>query len=283
MNIRTIHSGLFKLDGGAMFGVVPKSLWTQKMQPDEHNLCTWAMRSILIETEDRKILVDTGIGHKQNEKFRSHFHPHGPEMLASLTEQGVSAEDITDVFITHFHFDHVGGAVRKDETGQFVPTFPNARYWSNEDHYQWAYNPNPREAASFLKENFVPLKDAGVLHFIEGKDGEEWLPDIRIRYCNGHTESMMLLDINYHGQRLLYAADLIPSHAHISMPWVMSYDVRPLETLKEKKVLLGELIEDQGILIFEHDAAQECASLKRDSKGRVAVDQFLTLEEVLKR
>jgi glyoxylase-like metal-dependent hydrolase (beta-lactamase superfamily II) len=280
MKIKIIHSGLFKLDGGAMFGVVPKTLWTRKMEADENNMCTWAMRSLLIEHGDRKILVDTGIGQKQGEKFHSHFHPHGPDKMESLNSQGYSAEDITDVFITHFHFDHVGGAVKRNEEGELVPTFPKATYWSNERHYDWAMDPNPREAASFLKENFVPLKEQDVLSFIDVEENVEWMPGIHIRFVYGHTEAMMLLDMKVNGQRVVYAADLMPSYAHVSMPWVMAYDVRPLETLKEKRTILNELIEDNGILLFEHDAQNECASLTRDSRGRIKVDQLMDWSEV---
>lgn len=280
MKIRIVHSGLFKLDGGAMFGVVPKQLWTRKMDADESNMCTWSMRSILIETQDRKILVDTGIGNKQDEKFRSHFHPHGPELENSLQKEGLSPSDITDVFLTHFHFDHVGGAVRINEDGKLVPTFPNAKYWTNREHYDWAYNPNPREAASYLKENFVPLKEHKVLNYIDCKDGEEWLPNIRIRYCNGHTRAMMLLDMTINGRRVIYAADLFPSYAHISLPWVMAYDVEPLETLKEKEKILNELYDDRGLMLFEHDAKNECASLKRDPKGRIRLEDIYAWDEV---
>jgi glyoxylase-like metal-dependent hydrolase (beta-lactamase superfamily II) len=238
------------------------------------------MRSLLIETEDRKILVDTGIGNKQDEKFRSHFHPHGPQLKESLKEKGFQKEEITDVFLTHFHFDHVGGAVEKNSEGKLVPTFPNAKYWSNEEHYDWAYNPNIRESASYLRENFVPLKEHGVLNYIQGNEGDEWLPNIRIRYCNGHTLAMMLLDMNIGGQRVLYATDLIPSFAHVSMPWVMSYDVQPLSTLKEKRILLNELYEENGLLLFEHDAENECASLKKDARGRIKIDQLMKWDEV---
>lgn len=280
MKISIIHSGLFKLDGGAMFGVVPKQLWTRKMEADEKNMCTWCMRSLLIETDDRKILVDTGIGDKQDEKFRSHFHPHGPQLIHSLKEKGLSASDITDVFLTHFHFDHVGGAVSRNNESELVPTFPNAQYWTNKEHYDWAYNPNAREAASYLKENFVPLETHGVLNYIEGIDGEEWIPDIRIRYVNGHTRAMMLLDMNVNGQRVLYAADLIPSYAHVSLPWVMAYDVEPLKTLEEKERILNEVYDDRGLLLFEHDAQNECASLTRDQKGRIRIDDIFSWTDV---
>lgn len=283
MKISIVHAGLIKLDGGAMFGVVPKSLWSRKMEADENNMCTWSLRCLLIEQDDRKILVDTGIGHKQGEKFQSHFHPHGPDKMESLKDIGYEAGEITDVFLTHFHFDHVGGAVKKNDAGDLVPTFPNATYWSNKRHYEWAANPNPREAASFLKENFVPLKEQGVLSFINLGEREEWLPNIRIRYCYGHTDAMMLLDMDVNGQRAIYMADLIPSFAHVSMPWVMSYDVRPLETLKEKKIILEEALEDNAVLIFEHDAQNECASLTRDQRGRIKIDQLMDWSEVISK
>lgn len=280
MKISIIHSGLFKLDGGAMFGVVPKTLWTRKMEADEQNLCTWCMRSLLIETDNRKILVDTGIGDKQDEKFRSHFHPHGPQLIDSLAEKGLSPGDITDVFLTHFHFDHVGGAVVRSSDGKLVPQFPNAQYWTNESHYNWALHPNPREAASYLKENFVPLKEQGVLNYIDCANGEEWISDIRIQYCDGHTRSMMLLDMTVNGRRVLYAADLLPSYAHIGLPWVMAYDVEPLKTLKEKERLLNEIYDERGLIIFEHDAKNECASLKRDAKGRIRIEDIYSWSDV---
>ena len=282
MKLTVINSGFFKLDGGAMFGVVPKQLWQRLNPPDEKNLCTWSMRCLLIEIEDKKILVDTGMGDKQDDKFRSFFEPHGPySLLGSLAEKGFKAEDITDVFLTHLHFDHCGGAVKTDENGNQVPTFPNATYWSNKSHYDWAFDPNPRERASFLKENFVPLMDAGVLKFVEEAEGLEIWKGVKARFVYGHTEAMMPLEITYNGQRIIYCADLLPSSFHIGMPYVMSYDVRPLVTLKEKKRLLEEAVERKDILFFEHDPQMECCTVKRNEKGRIVLDEALQLEEQL--
>jgi len=267
MNLYTIDTGLFKLDGGAMHGVVPKSLW-QKLNPaDENNLCSWAMRCLLVETEGRLILIDTGIGDKQDEKFFSHYYLHGEGNLEkSLQRYGFSMEDITDVFLTHLHFDHVGGAVKR-VGDKLVPSFKNAQYWSNRAHWEWAVHPNDREKASFLKENIMPLQESGQLQFIETAEGQEWLPDFRIRYVQGHTEAMMLPQIRYKEQTLLYCADLLPSKAHISLPWIMSYDMRPLETLKEKKLLLQEAVDNDWLLYFEHDAANELCSLMQTERG----------------
>lgn len=280
MKLTTIHSGYFKLDGGAMFGVVPKTLWNRLNPADENNLCTWSLRCLLIETGDRKILVDTGMGDKQDEKFRSHFHPHGPYTLKnSLKEHHVKPEDITDVFLTHLHFDHVGGAVERNGDGDLVPTFPNATYWSHEEHYDWAYTPNDRERASFLKENFVPLKDHSVLKFIEAENGEEWLPGIRIHTAKGHTHKMMIPELDFNGRKLYYCADLLPSSGHLRMPYVMSYDVRPLETLKEKAFLLNRALEQDAILYFEHDPSVECCTLTKDQRGRIVLDKKVSLED----
>ncbi|MEL7119830.1 MAG: MBL fold metallo-hydrolase [Bacteroidota bacterium] len=269
MKVSLIETGLFKLDGGAMFGVVPKRLWQRLNPPDENNMCTWAMRCLLIETEDRKILVDTGIGEKQDDKFRSHFEPHGDDSLFnSLAEQRLKLEDITDVFLTHLHFDHVGGAVTRDASGSLVPTFPNASYWSNEVHWNWAMHPNQREKASFLKENFVPLQEHGVLHFIPVVEDFEWIPGINIRFAYGHTEAMMLLYIKGEEETYVYCADVIPSSYHISMPYVMSYDVRPLLTLEEKGKILTEAYEQQQTLIFEHDPKVAMGKITKNDRGR---------------
>jgi glyoxylase-like metal-dependent hydrolase (beta-lactamase superfamily II) len=284
MKISTIHTGFFKLDGGAMFGIVPKQLWQRQIQPDEKNMCTWSMRCLLVETDDRKILVDTGIGDKQGEKFRKHFEPHGEMTLrSSLAEKGLQPEDITDVFLTHLHFDHVGGAVKKDAHDKLVPTFPNATYWCNEVHYNWAYEPNAREAASFLRENFVPLRAAGVLQFLDvQRDDLEWLPGFQARFVYGHTEAMMAVLLQSGDRKLVYCADVIPSSHHIGMPYVMSFDVRPLETLKEKARILEEAVAENHLLAFEHDPDIACATVKRDDRGRIVVDRtFETVEAAL--
>lgn len=279
MKLSVIHTGYLKLDGGAMFGVVPRQLWQRLNPPDERNMCTWAMRSLLIEEGDRKILVDTGIGDKQDDKFRSHFEPSGPEnLLDSLTDKGVGVADVTDVFLTHLHFDHCGGAISRNEAGELVPTFPNATYWSNEAHFNSALNPNPREKASFLKENILPLQEAGVLKFIE--DGASLTESIKVKYVYGHTEAMMLLYIQVRDLTLIYCADLLPSSYHIGMPYVMSYDIRPLMTMQEKQVLLDEAVAEKYVLFFEHDPKCECATVKRNDRGRIVLDETFLLDSL---
>lgn len=282
MKLSVVNAGHFKLDGGAMFGVVPKTMWQKINPPDADNLCTWTMRCLLVETGDRKILIDTGMGDKQGDKFRSHFHPHGPDdLLSSIAATAVRAEEITDVFLTHLHFDHVGGAVRRLEDGDLVPTFPNATYWTNQQHYDWAYTPNPRERASFLQENFVPLQEQGVLKMIDVEQDVAFTPGFSVRFAYGHTEAMMLPVIDLpHGGRLIYAADLIPSYGHVGLPYVLSYDVRPLVTMSERAELY-EFMRPDDIIFFEHDHQHECARLKRNDRGRVVIDQTMTLEEVL--
>ena len=214
MKLNFVNNGLFKLDGGAMFGVVPKHMWNKLNPADENNMCTWATRSLLIQTGDRKILVDTGIGDKQDAKFMSHFEPHGPDNIdKSLADLGLNKTDITDVFLTHLHFDHVGGALGKTKEGHYYPAFQNARYWTNETHLKWALDPNPREKASFLKENFVPLQGAGVLDFVDIKDKSkpfQWIEGIDVQLLYGHTEAMMMLHLSINNKKLIYAADLIP-------------------------------------------------------------------------
>ena len=271
MKLHIIETGKFKLDGGAMFGVVPRKLWKKLNPPDENNMCTWAMRCLLIEDGERKILIDTGLGNKQDEKFRSHFHPHGDDnLISSLAKSGFSAEDITDVFLTHLHFDHVGGAIYRDDKGNLVPTFPNATYWSNEKHYNWAINPNARERASFLKENILPLKEHGVLKFIDVEQGVKFTDSISLDFVYGHTEALMVPYIHMDdGRSIVYTADLLPSHCHIGMPYVMGYDIRPLETLKEKALLYEKVINTNHYIFFEHDKDIACAELVKNERGRV--------------
>lgn len=282
MKLSIVDTGLFKLDGGAMFGVVPKVMWQALNPPDQHNMCTWAMRCLLIESGDRKILVDTGLGDKQDERFRSHFHPHGDaDLFSSIGGSGVRVDEITDVIITHLHFDHVGGAVTRLANGDYVPTFPNATYWTNKPHYDWAYDPNPREKASFLHENFVPLHDDGVLKYIDVEQDIRFIDGLHIRFAYGHTEAMMLPVIDLpSGGRLIYAADLVPSHGHIGLPYVMAYDVRPLVTMQERAELY-EFMRAGDILFFEHDPQHECATVKRDHRGRVIIDQLLSLADAI--
>lgn len=279
MKITTIETGYFKLDGGAMHGVVPRVLWDRFNPADENNLCSWALRCLLVEIDDRKILIDTGIGDKQDEKFFSHYYLHGEDtLLGSLEKAGLKPEDITDVFLTHLHFDHVGGAVIK-VNDEYQLQFPNADYWTHKEHWKWATEPNDREKASFLKENILPIEESGKLKFIDVKDGEEWLPGFAIKYANGHTESMMMPLLSYGNRKILYVADLLPSVAHIPVPWVMAYDTRPLETLVEKKRILEEAANNNWYLYFEHDAHNQMCTLKNTDKG-VRMDKTLTIEEL---
>ncbi len=276
MKLYSINAGYFKLDGGAMHGVVPKSMW-QKVNPaDDNNMCSWAMRCLLIDTGDRKILVDNGMGDKQDAKFFGHYFPHGEDSVASsLAKHGFTHADITDVFLTHLHFDHCGGSIVRDGD-KLVPAFPNATYWCNKAHWASATEPNEREKASFLKENILPIQESGKLQWVEVADGEEWLPGIRIRYVQGHTDNMMLPQIDYNGQTIFFCADLIPSTAHISMPWVMAYDMRPLDTLNEKRTILKEAADNNWILFFEHDARTEACTLINDN-GRIKMGETITL------
>lgn len=276
MKLYSINAGYFKLDGGAMHGVVPKSMW-QKVNPaDDNNMCSWAMRCLLIDTGDRKILVDNGMGDKQDAKFFGHYFPHGEDSVASsLAKHGFTHSDITDVFLTHLHFDHCGGSIVRDGD-KLVPAFPNATYWSNKAHWNSATEPNEREKASFLKENILPIQESGKLQWVDVADGEEWLPGIRIRYVQGHTDNMMLPQIDYNGQTIFFCADLIPSTAHISMPWVMAYDMRPLDTLNEKRTILKEAADNNWILFFEHDARTEACTLINDN-GRIKMGETVTL------
>jgi glyoxylase-like metal-dependent hydrolase (beta-lactamase superfamily II) len=274
MKVNAIHSGNFKLDGGAMHGVVPKSMWNKVNPADENNMCTWAMRCMLIEVGESKILIDCGIGEKQDSKFLSRYFLHGDETLnKSLEKAGVKPEDITDVFLTHLHFDHCGGAIKK-VGDELLPAFPNARYWSDKLHWKSAIKPNAREKASFLEENILPIKASGKLEFVSTHDGGEWMYGIIVRYMQGHTESMMLPIIPYKNTKIVFCADLFPSVAHISLPWVMGYDMQPLETLKEKEEILDLAVENNWVLFFEHDPNVECATIENTDKGYKAKKTF---------
>ena len=283
MKLHIIDAGQFKLDGGAMHGVIPKSMWHKQNPADESNMVTWTMRSLLIEDgpkdssgRNRKILIDTGMGDKQSEKFFGYYFPSGKNLMQSLDEKGFQAEDITDVFLTHLHFDHCGGAVIK-EGEELKVQFPNATYWSCESHWQTATQPNAREKASFLKENILPIQKSGQLKFIEEKEDVQFSENITVKFVHGHTEAMMLPVINFNGQTILFCADLIPAKSHISMPWVMAYDMQPLETLNEKERILPEAFDNNWWLFFEHDLNNECCKLIKDERGRIRGGENMNL------
>ncbi|ARK13317.1 MBL fold metallo-hydrolase [Fibrella sp. ES10-3-2-2] len=278
MTVQPIDTGFFKLDGGAMFGVVPKALWQKSVPADEQNRCNWAMRCLLIEAGNRLVLVDTGIGTKQDEKFFGHYALNGDATLAtSIHMAGYSLNEVTDVLLTHLHFDHVGGAVER-VGDRLSPTFSKAVYWTHPAHLDWAIRPNPREKASFLRENIVPLQESGQLQFF----GDTYLniPGLELIYVDGHTEKMALPKLTVGDRTLLYCADLIPSSAHIPLPYVMSYDVRPLLTMTEKEQLLTAAAENNWILVFEHDAATEAATVEQTDRG-VKLRERGTLAELL--
>lgn len=279
MKLFTIDTGFFKLDGGAMFGVVPKTIWNKTNPADENNLCTWAMRCLLVEDEGRLILIDNGIGDKQDAKFMGHYYLHGDATIdSSLAKHGFHRDDITDVFLTHLHFDHCGGSIIR-EGDKLVPAFKNATYWSNEKHWNWAVYPNDREKASFLKENILPIQESGQLRFIDTTDGIHFTDNVKIRFAYGHTDSMMLPQINYNDKTIVYMADLLPSTGHIPTPYVMAYDMFPLTTLTEKKAFLAEATEKDYILYLEHDPINECCTLQQTEKGIRVKDTF-RLDEI---
>ena len=280
MKLHAIDTGFFKLDGGAMYGVVPKSIWNKLNPSDGNNLCSWAMRCLLIEQDNRLILIDTGLGNKQDNKFFGHYFLHGEQsLIGSLHEKGFSPSDVTDVILTHLHFDHCGGAIEWNAAKDgFRPVFNNATYWSSKSHWQCATQPNPREKASFLKENILPIEESGQLKFIE-----EALPNdfagTEFLFSYGHTEAMVLPKLNYKGHEIIYMADLIPSVGHIPLPYVMAYDTQPLITMEEKKRVLTQAVENNSILFFEHDPVIECCTLKRTEKG-IIVDQTFKLGDL---
>lgn len=280
MNLYTINTGFFKLDGGAMFGVVPKSIWQKSNPADEKNLCSWAMRCLLIEDGNRLILIDNGLGNKQDAKFFGHYDLHGDDTLdKSLAAKGFNRDDITDVFLTHLHFDHCGGSIER-QGDKLVPAFKNATYWSNQQHWDWAVNPNAREKASFLKENILPIEESGQLKFVPTSPLSPFAPDIQIRFAYGHTDAMMLPQIRYKDQTIVYMADLLPSVGHIPLPYVMAYDMFPLKTLEEKKAFLDEAATHNYILYLEHDPINECCTLQHTEKG-VRLKETFSLNEIL--
>ncbi len=278
MKLHVINTGFFKLDGGAMFGVVPKSIWQKTNPADANNLCSWAMRCLLIEDGNQLILIDNGIGNKQDEKFLSHYDLHGDDsLMTSLSKAGFSPDDVTDMFLTHLHFDHCGGGLKK-EGEKISLTFKNAKYWSNADHWQWATQPNPREKASFLKENILPMQESGHLNFVDVNKPSSF-SQFDIFYASGHTDKMMVPKVKYKDKTICFVADLIPSASHIPLPYVMSYDTRPLITMTEKEQFLKEAADKGYVLFFEHDPVHECCTVKNTEKG-VRLDRVFPLKDI---
>jgi len=279
MKLHVINTGNFKLDGGAMFGVVPKTIWQKLNPPDENNLCSWAMRCLLIEDGNKLILLDNGIGDKQDAKFFSHYYLHGSDSLIhSLNKAGFSEQDVTDMFLTHLHFDHCGGGVRY-ENSKLELTFKNAQYWSNADHWAWATKPNPREKASFLRDNILPMEASGHLNFIDLSSASPFA-SFDIHHTSGHTDKMMIPKIKYKDRVICFMADLLPSVGHLPLPYIMAYDTRPLLSMTEKEEFLNEAADRNYILFFEHDPVNECCTVMRTDKG-VRVDKTFSLSEIL--
>jgi len=286
MKLYSVNTGFFKLDGGAMFGVVPKSMWNKVNPADENNMCSWALRSLLIEDEKRLILVDNGMGNKQDAKFFGFYYLHGEDTLdKSLARHGFHPNDITDVFLTHLHFDHCGGSIIKEGV-KLIPAFKNATYWSNKEHWNWAVHPNDREKASFLEENILPINESGQLKFLDlpaavnSKLGAiQFGENFLVRFVNGHTQAMMLPQLKYKNKTVVFMADLLPSQGHIPIPYVMAYDMFPLTTLTEKKLFLAEAVENDYILFFEHDPQYECCNLHHTERG-IRPKDFFKLEEI---
>ena len=271
MNLYPINAGNFKLDGGAMFGVVPKSLWQKTNPSDSDNLIDLTARCMLIESGSRLILVDAGMGDKQSEKFFSYYKPWGDDSLVkSINSAGFSIDEITDVFLTHLHFDHCGGATVLNNNNVSVPLFKNAKYWSNKNHWDWATNPNSREKASFLKENLIPIEESGQLCFLDVKSpGFNHYDELGfdVLFVDGHTEKQMIPKVSYSGKEVVFMADLLPTAGHIPLPYIMGYDVRPLTTLEEKRSFLNLAVEEEYCLFMEHDAHNQIITLKNTEKG----------------
>ncbi|SDN05446.1 MBL fold metallo-hydrolase [Kriegella aquimaris] len=284
MKLYPVETGNFKLDGGAMFGVVPKTIWNRTNPSDDNNLIDIAARSLLIEDGDRLILIDTGMGNKQSDKFFGYYYRWGDYSIDdSLKKLGFHRDDITDVFLTHLHFDHCGGCIQwnKDRTG-YEPAFKNAVFWTNEDHWQWAIKPNAREKASFLKENLMPMQESGQLKFVKkGSDTFLETSDLGfgILFVDGHTEKQMLPHIHYQEKTLVFMADLIPTVGHIPLPYVIGYDTRPLLTLAEKEIFLNRAVEQDYYLFFEHDAHNEICTLQSTEKG-IRLDELHNFNDI---
>lgn len=280
MDLHVIDCGNMMVDGGALFGVIPKTMWRSKYPSDENNRCNITMRSLLVVTDEHKILIDSGTGNKQDEKFFKYHYLNGEgELIKSIKNAGFEPEEITDVVHTHLHFDHCGGSLKNNANGTIVPTFPNARMWVSRMHWEWATKPNRREAPAFPPENILPMLDSGKLHFIE-EEGELF-PGFYVLFAHGHTRGQVIPVINYQGKKLVYCADLIPTMANVPLSFISAYDLFQLDVLNEKEELLESAVENNMTLFFEHDIVNECCTLTRNNKG-IEVDKILTLEEFVR-
>ena len=284
MKLYPIETRNFKLDGGAMFGVVPKSMWNKLNPADENNMCSWALRCLLIEDDGKLILIDNGMGEKQDAKFFGHYYLHGDDTLdRSLASHGFTKDDITDIFLTHLHFDHCGGSIQwnKDKTG-YEPAFKNATFWSNENHWQWATEPNVREKASFLKENIIPMQESGQLRFIQRSEDDYLVKSelgFGILFVDGHTEKQMIPHIQYQDKTIIFCADLVATAGHIPIPYVMGYDTRPLLTMPEKTKFMNAAAENNYYLFLEHDAHNEIITVEKTERG-VRLKEVFTADEI---
>ena len=280
MELYSINAGNFRLDGGAMFGVVPKSLWQKIIPADSNNTVSLCTRCLLIQNGNKLILIDTGMGDKQSEKFFGYYYLWGEDTLFdSMKKNGFHPDDVTDVFLTHLHFDHCGGGVTRSGESSFKTAFKNAKYWSNRGHWDWATNPNKRESPSFLKENILPIEESGQLHYLQ-KDEKSYLTmsdlGFEVLFVDGHTEKQMIPVVSYKGQKIAFAADLVPTHGHVPLPYIPGYDIRPLISLKEKELFLNFCHENNVFLFFEHDASVELCSLKKTDRG-IRLNEKLTV------
>lgn len=266
MRIQSIDAGNFKLDGGAMFGVVPKSIWSKSIPADENNMCNFKMRCLLVEEGDRLVLIDTGMGDKQPEKWQGYYYRNGEgELRKSIQHAGYSLDEVTDVILTHLHFDHCGGAVAR-QGEQLVPVFPKARYWTHSAHYASALQPNPREKATFLSENILPLSEAGQLYFLD-QEKSAFSSQWEFAYLDGHTEKMILPILSFQDKSILFSADLIPTYAHVHVPYVMAYDVAPLVAMEEKEHFLQRIVQEKMLVVFDHDVSHEMAIITKTDRG----------------
>lgn len=273
MKLHSIDCGNMMVDGGALFGVIPKTMWSKQYESDENNLCNIKMRSLLIETDDKVILIDTGTGTKQDDPFFKYHYLNGEgDLIPSLKKSGFEPEDITDIIHTHLHFDHCGGTLKKDTNGKIISAFPNAKLWISKTHWDWATKPNQREAPAFPKKNILPMLETGKLHFVD--DEVELLPNVFILFAHGHTRGQIIPIINYNGKQIIYCADLIPTMANVPLSYISAYDLFQLDVLNEKEDLLNMAVEKEMVLFFEHDINVECCTIEKTTKGLTVKEHF---------